>query len=194
MAGQVMGSKVSGLGKWNPLNIFVLAVAGRFGARSKEVERFLKFAIVGAIGWIIDFGTLNILQNTLLRPVEPSLQVKVVMASGTAFTLAVISNFIWNRYWTYPDSRSRSIRRQLVQFFIVSIIALAFRGVFISLTFQPLGQVGADVLTGLGLIQPDPAVGTINQIGTNFAQAIAVVIAMFWNFFVNRYWTYNDVD
>jgi putative flippase GtrA len=24
--------------------------------------------------------------------------------------------------------------------------------------------------------------------------AVAVVIVMLWNFFVNRYWTYNDVQ
>ncbi len=28
----------------------------------------------------------------------------------------------------------------------------------------------------------------------NFTLAIAVVIVMFWNFFANRYWTYNDVE
>ncbi|MCK4899424.1 MAG: hypothetical protein KAS38_11630, partial [Anaerolineales bacterium] len=31
-------------------------------------------------------------------------------------------------------------------------------------------------------------------IGHNLALAIAVVVVMFWNFFANRYWTYNDVD
>ena len=28
----------------------------------------------------------------------------------------------------------------------------------------------------------------------NFTLALAVGIVMLWNFFVNRYWTYNDVD
>ena len=28
----------------------------------------------------------------------------------------------------------------------------------------------------------------------NITLAIAVIIVMFWNFFANRYWTYNDVD
>jgi putative flippase GtrA len=30
--------------------------------------------------------------------------------------------------------------------------------------------------------------------GKNLALALAVGIVMFWNFFVNRYWTYSDVD
>lgn len=28
----------------------------------------------------------------------------------------------------------------------------------------------------------------------NFTLALAVGIVMLWNFFVNRYWTYNDID
>jgi len=31
-------------------------------------------------------------------------------------------------------------------------------------------------------------------ISDNLTLAIAVVIVMFWNFFVNRYWTYSDVE
>ncbi len=31
-------------------------------------------------------------------------------------------------------------------------------------------------------------------LGKNFTLAIAVGVVMLWNFFVNRYWTYNDVD
>jgi putative flippase GtrA len=27
----------------------------------------------------------------------------------------------------------------------------------------------------------------------NITLALAIVIVMFWNFFVNRYWTYRDV-
>ena len=32
------------------------------------------------------------------------------------------------------------------------------------------------------------------QLGTNIAQFFAIWIVMVWNFFVNRYWTYNDVE
>jgi putative flippase GtrA len=88
---------------WNQI---ILRISLRFGgSKAKEVERFLKFATVGIIGAIIDFGVLNVLQATVLRPVEPHLSLKVALATGTAFTSAVTSNFIWNRYWTYPDSR-----------------------------------------------------------------------------------------
>lgn len=166
----------------------IQAIATRFGNKAKEVERFLKFAVVGVIGASIDFGTLNLLQSTLLPPSGPHEQLFVRLATGTSFTLAVTSNFIWNRYWTYPDSRSRPIFLQLIQFFIVNIIAVVFRLVFVGATYNLFGDFVYDI-TGAGWDTE-----TTNQIGTNLAQAIASGVAMFWNFFVNRYWTYSDVD
>jgi len=34
----------------------------------------------------------------------------------------------------------------------------------------------------------------IATVADNLTLAIAVVIVMFWNFFINRYWTYSDVQ
>ncbi|HEX3053300.1 MAG TPA: GtrA family protein [Aggregatilineaceae bacterium] len=175
------------------LNEFILKFSLRFGEKAKEVERFLKFAIVGIIGAAVDFGVLNVLQATILHPVDPNFQAKVALATGTAFTSAVTSNFIWNRYWTYPDSRSRSLRQQLVQFFIVNAVGLAFRLWFVHSLVTPFGHAGVDVLHSVGLGQ-SMSDGSIRQLGTNVAQFFAVWIVMVWNFFVNRYWTYNDVE
>lgn len=175
------------------LNRAIVRISVRFGEKGKEVERFLKFAVVGIIGAVVDFGVLNVLQATVLRPEDPNVQMKVAMATGVAFTSAVVSNFIWNRYWTYPDSRSRSIRRQLAQFFVVNTIGLLFRLWFVKTLFEPFGTAGADMLQSLGLADGlDDA--TTSQFGTNIAQFFAVWIVMVWNFFVNRYWTYNDVE
>ena len=109
----------------NPLDIIILAIAGRFGSKAKEVERFLKFAVVGTVGAMVDFGTVTILQATVLPPIEGTYN--VALASGIAFSCAIINNFFWNRYWTYPDSRSRSIRRQLAQFTAISLVGLTGR-------------------------------------------------------------------
>ncbi len=179
---------------FNLWNQFILKLSLRVGGkRAKEVERFLKFATVGILGAIIDFAALNLLQATILRPVEPHLTLKVALATGTAFTTAVSSNFIWNRYWTYPDSRSRHIRQQLIQFFMVNMAGLVFRLIWVRLLFHPLGDLGTDILRTLGAVELLDAAAT-KQLGTNFAQFFAIWIVMVWNFFVNRYWTYNDVE
>ncbi|MCD4685014.1 MAG: GtrA family protein [Anaerolineae bacterium] len=170
-------------------------LAGRISeTKAKEVERFLRFATVGIVGAIIDFGVLNLLQGTILAPVDPYVSAKVALATGAAFVAAVSSNFVWNRYWTYPDSRTRSIRRQWVQFFLVSLVGLTFRLVWVRGLFTPFGNLGEDVLRELGAIDGALSAESVKRVGTNIAQFWAVWIVMVWNFFANRYWTYNDVE
>ena len=175
------------------LNSLIRQTSVRFGGeKAKELERFIKFFIVGGIGFVVDFGTLNILQSTVLKPV-PDSTLPVILATTIAFTSAIISNFIWNRYWTYPDSRSRSVLRQVIQFFVVNIAGWIFRLGIVTLLYASFGLLAAGAINSL---RP----GTVttlalqDQLGTNVAQALAVLIVMFWNFFVNRYWTYNDVE
>jgi putative flippase GtrA len=145
----------------------VFAIAGRFGVNPKELERFLKFMVVGTIGFVVDFGTLNLLVLLVGLP--------VLIANTISFSLAVISNYTWNRFWTYPDSRSKRIRSQLIQFVVVNVAGLGINTLVLA-TLTP-------VFTGM-----------IGELGYNIAKAIATVIVLFWNFFINRYWTYGDVD
>lgn len=146
-----------------------------------ERTRFLKFAVVGTIGAIVDFGTFNLLTKFL--------QVNPVLASVLSFTVAIISNFTWNRYWTYPDSRSKPLGKQVLEFGIVNLIGAGIRTPVFAWLDGPL-QV---LYEKLPFTQIFPFM-TPEFMGYNTALAIAVVLVMFWNFFVNRYWTYNDVN
>jgi putative flippase GtrA len=176
---------------WNQI---ILRLSARFGgAKPKELERFLKFATVGVVGAFIDFGMLNLLQATVLRPTGAQVTLKVGLATGTAFVSAVSSNFVWNRYWTYPDSRSRSVRQQWVQFAVVSLIGLIFRLIWVRMLFGPFGTLGVNSLRTLGAGETYTKTAT-TKLGTNIAQFFAIWIVMVWNFFANRYWTYNDVE
>src|SRR5688572_21218260 len=163
----------------NPLDRFIVFIATYFGEHSKEVERFLRFSVVGTIGAIVDFGTLNVLQLTLLSPINPHQELKIILASALAFCAAVSSNFIWNRYWTYPDSRSRSVRRQLAQFFMINAAGLVFRVVFVALTFHLFGELGANIVEDLNLVANPDHKALVNQVGTNISQGLSMIIVMF---------------
>ena len=145
---------------------------------SKERERFLKFAAVGVIGAIIDFGVMNLLTQVTGMDLVP--------AGTISFICAVISNFIWNRFWTYPDSRSRPIARQLVMFFVVNTAGVAIRIPILHFVEPPM----INAMESINLSGPFLP----ELLAKNFTLAVAVGIVMLWNFFVNRYWTYNDVD
>lgn len=156
----------------------------------RELERFLKFSVVGVIGAIVDFGTFNLLANIIGLPSIPS--------SALSFTAAVTSNFIWNYHWTYPDSRSKPIRRQAIQFAVVNLIGLAIRTPIFAFTENPLIRLADEAMNNWPATLP-PAAGSSLPIeplvlGRNFALALAVIVVLFWNFGVNRVWTYSDVD
>ena len=160
--------------------------------QNKEMERFLKFAVVGVIGAIIDFTTYTILNrlgwfNAVSVRLPFGLTLTGLGISGTiALTLAVISNFIWNRYWTYPDSRSKPIALQLLLFFCINVVGVFIRVPIIELLSRPFANIALRIL-------PHLPKTTAKGFGETGSWGLAVVIVMFWNFFVNRYLTYNDV-
>jgi putative flippase GtrA len=142
-----------------------------------ERTRFLKFAFVGAIGAAIDFGVMNLLVAFLHFP--------FVIAGTVSFICAVISNFTWNRFWTYPESRSKHFVGQLGQFSLVNAAGLLIR--------LPILNFGEPALDKI-LVTIPVAIKYHQFLSHNATLAIAVGIVMMWNFFVNRYWTYNDID
>jgi putative flippase GtrA len=144
----------------------------------QERTRFLKFMVVGTIGFVVDFAVFNLCRS--------GFKIIPEVSSVISFIVAVLSNFTFNRYWTYPDSRSKPLMSQLAQFGVVNVIGLVIRTVVFTLINGPLAQLAENVITDF-LIP-----GQV--IGENVALAIVVVLVMFWNFFANRYWTYNDVD
>ncbi|HEX7973734.1 MAG TPA: GtrA family protein [Anaerolineales bacterium] len=149
----------------------------------RERSRFLRFVVVGLVGAAVDFGVANLLVSLAHFPLW--------IAGTISFICAILSNFIWNRYWTYPDSRSKQIGRQLLEFSVVSLMGLAIRIPILKLLQPPMenlfGSFGFLGSCTSGLC-------SAKFLGDNFTLAIAVIIVMFWNFFVNRYWTYSDIE
>ena len=144
----------------------------------KERIRFFKFAAVGAIGSVVDIGIANLLTHLLDMP--------LVYAGSMSFICAVFSNFILNRYWTYPDSRSRPLMHQLGMFFLVNSIGIAIR----IPTLHFVEPLMASIFENAGHL----SMATSEFLARNATLVLAIGIVMIWNFFINRYWTYNDVD
>ena len=180
-----------------PLDGIIVRLAQRIGgAKAKEVERFIKFSFIGLLGFFIDFGALYLLQSTILPPVnaaQESLRGNVALATTIGFVLAVTSNFIWNRLWTYPESRSSSIQLQLTQFVIVNSIGWAARTLWVSASVVFFGILSTAALQ-IAFPTYSPSLLDEQKLGTMVAQFIGVIVVMFWNFLANRYWTFNDVD
>jgi putative flippase GtrA len=168
-------SKLFELAQTNPASSRVLALARRHPrlsrlidhalAHSREIERFVKFALVGTSGTVVDFGLLNLLIQVF--------GFSLVAANTCSFSAAVLNNFIWNRLWTFPESRERPVLPQLVQFTLVNVAGWA---------------INTGILWTLSTY-----VFTMPLWGYNLSKAIAIVVVLFWNFGINRMWTYKGI-
>ena len=88
-----------------------------------------------------------------------------IPAAVIAFCVAVTNNFWWNRHWTF-DARHGHAGFQAVRFFTVSVAALI------------VNLIALELLVRGGM--PDLP-----------AQAIAIAIAMPFNFIGNKLWTFD---
>ena len=142
----------------------------------KERTRFIKFAIVGVCGSVIDFGFFNLL--TL------AFSVSSIASSIVSFSLAVINNFVLNRFWTYPETRQNPIYKPLIQFVMVSCLGLAIRVPLFAWLEKVLIPLAAKTI---------PHVLTPTIVGHNVSLALVIGVVMLWNYFVNRFWTFKNV-
>jgi putative flippase GtrA len=67
---------------------------------------FLKFNVVGLLGFALQSGTFFVLTHNA-HPVG------YLVATATAVELAVINNFVWHQHWTWRDRPSATIRETL---------------------------------------------------------------------------------
>jgi putative flippase GtrA len=142
---------------------------------SLERRRFLRFALVGISGSIVDFGIFNLLATLLHVP--------STIAQAVSFTVSVFNNFTWNRLWTYPETRKVSAMKQLSQFAIVNVVGLGIRTLLFSLIEKPIIGLAAKYI---------PHILTPTIVGHNVTLATVILIVMLWNYFANRYWTFKD--
>jgi putative flippase GtrA len=154
-------------------------------ANPKELERFTKFAIVGIIGMVVDFLVLNIIKLIFEGlglgegwsvPLGPH-EVQLIAANTISFSAAVLSNFTWNRLWTFPESQERPLGTQLAQYTVVNVAGWAINTVLLVLMDQYVFQhfVG-------------------ERLSYNLAKAFAIGVVLFWNFGINRVWTYKGIE
>jgi putative flippase GtrA len=142
-------------------------ITSLYQSNPKEFRRFVKFGIVGVLGAVIDIGLLNLLRGVFGW--------ELFWANTVSVGTAIISNFTWNRLWTYPESRTRKKRRQLPMFALVNLIGLLLNNLIV---------VGIDALLVSTLGEPW---------SYNIAKLVAIAVVFFWNFGVNRLWTYRGL-
>jgi putative flippase GtrA len=169
-AAQLSGARwVTGLGRAAPIIGAVSSpetAVARGGALVARVRRgvrhpanwlqLARFSAVGATGYVVNLATFTVCLKQFGLDYR--------LAATAAFLVAVTSNFVWNRRWTFaPSPRARHM--QALRFFAVSASAFAF---------------------SVGLLQLLVEGGLPHVL----AQALSVAAAMPVTFAGNKLWTF----
>jgi dolichol-phosphate mannosyltransferase len=135
-------------------------LAYRLGAAARQPANWVQLLKFGLVG-----GSGYLINLGVFALLAGNLGVYHVAAAVGAFCVAVTNNFLWNRHWTFgPGDGSASF--QAARFFAVSLASL-----------------------GLNLVVLEALVSA-HTVGDLTAQAIAVAVAMPFNFLGNKLWTF----
>lgn len=141
----------------------------------REAKRFIKFAMVGIAGTITHLTIANLLNFGFHFP--------DALANSLGFITAVFQNFALNYRWTFRDKRNHKSRWvQAGQFMIVSFVGLGINAVvreIASILFTPFWHS----------VIHNPTLADV--VSYNFSIAVAIGVVLFWNFVVNRLWTFR---
>jgi putative flippase GtrA len=134
--------------------------ADRLGAAARRPASWWQLLKFGLVGC-----SGYLINLAVFAVLAGSLGAHHALAAVGAFCVAVTNNFLWNRHWTFgPGDGSAGF--QAARFFAVSLAAL-----------------------GLNLVVLEALV-VGSGVGEVTAQAIAVAVAMPFNFLGNKLWTF----
>ena len=119
---------------------------------------FLKFGIVGLSGVGIDFFVTWLCKEKI--------GINKYIANAAGFSLAVINNFLLNRYWTFEASNG-AITNQFFKFLIIAVAGLAINSLLLFLIVK------------------------FTKINFYITKLLVIGIVFFWNFYLNYFFTFH---
>lgn len=149
----------------------------------RGLRQFVKFCLVGGLSTVVNLGVLYLLVELLhIRQWFHSEHVSRAVAVTIAFLVSVANGYYWNSKWTFRQTDPNGAQRRMFQFLVTNVVGLCLN-VLIATTVA--SRTSAHVLQVLSpYLKRDPAV----FVGT----LAATVIVVFWNFTVNKYWTFRS--
>jgi putative flippase GtrA len=120
--------------------------------------QLIKFALVGITGMGLDFGTTWLLKERV--------KINKFMANAAGFCIAVVNNFMLNKYWTF-DNQNPIATEQFVKFLVISIVGLGINSLLLFILLKKIK-------------------------GNFYLVKLAVIgLVFFWNFSANYLYTFK---
>lgn len=133
-----------------------------------------KFGLIGVLNTVVDFAVLNLLMWIF----DIYSGTWIIAFNVTAFSLAVINSYIWNRFWTFKIKSRQDVPEEFIKFISISIVGVIINsGIVYSIT---------EFI--------DPVFGLTPELWANVAKILATGIAMVWNFVGYKFWAFKQED
>ncbi|HEY6730598.1 MAG TPA: GtrA family protein [Solirubrobacterales bacterium] len=136
-------------------------IAYRIGAAARQPANWVQLLKFGLVG-----GSGYLINLGVFALLASSFDAHHAVAAVGAFAVAVTNNFLWNRHWTFGPGDGPA-HFQAARFFTVSLASLGLN------------------IAVLELLVSHEIAGDLT------AQAIAVAVAMPFNFLGNKLWTFS---
>lgn len=128
-----------------------------------------RFALVGVLNTLIDFGVLNFLILVFGWP--------TVAANTISFSLAATNSYILNKFWTFGDFRKNYLS-QFPSFLVVALVGLGLSNLLMWFFVDVVSfQYGAFSST--------------SPWWYNLVKAVSAVIVLGWNFLASKFLIFN---
>ena len=123
------------------------------------IEQFLKFGVVGALAFLIDYGVLMLLSQVI--GLDP------VISASISFVVSVVFNYVASMHYVFTRRDDISRRREFTIFVILSAIGLVINEIIM--------VIGVNVLGDSALM-------------VTITKLVATAIVMVWNFVSRKKW------
>lgn len=130
----------------------------------------LKFGVVGGIGFIIDVGIFNLLRLGVLG--DDTWWQSPLGAKTVSVTVAIIFNWIGNRYWTFREHRRKNFMLELFEYAAVSVAGMLIQLACLYVSHYILGYQSL----------------LADNISSNI---VGMAIGTVFRFVLYRYWVYG---
>jgi putative flippase GtrA len=143
--------------------------------RAGIVGSIVKFGIVGLVGFIIDVGIFNFLRYLEISGGREEWWTTALGAKVVSTSIAIVFNWLGNRYWTFRKNRTSPVLRELVEFVVASVAGMlvALACLWFSHYVLGLRDIVSDNISG-------------NVIGLGLGTAVRFVLYRYWVFNPNR--------
>ncbi len=134
---------------------------------------FIKFGVVGLVGVGVDVGIFNLLR---LGDGDGALWINgAIGAKVISTSIAIVTNWLGNPYWTFRKERHKHILREFIEFVVASLIGLGVTLLCLWISHYVLG------LTSL----------LDDNISANI---VGLVLGTLARFVLYRYWVWSPTN